>query len=271
MSLASELKKGLGFLSSLFSTDSFSNPENPSISANIICYNNIKSIEACLKSLEGAVDEIVVVDGGSTDGTLEVLKKYNCKIIENKDWQGYSYQRNLCIKNSIGDWIIKLDSDEFLSEELRANLKKICSSKIYSAYRIHSRWIQAIEANQEVRYIDRSEHKGRYKSLVRIFRARRNGKKAIEYAGEIHEWVAGLEDLRVKKMPHHKNYVYHADVAINSFDERFEKVKKREEQFNGSGHPEEYTPELYDIKTSVMPAKDQSYLEYLQLREDALK
>lgn len=240
--------------------ESLANPSNPRISANIICHNNINSIETCLKSMEELVDEIVVVDGGSTDGTIDILQKYNCRIINNPNWQGYSHQRNLALEASTGDWIIKMDSDEYLSQELRDNLRELASSKFYSGYRTFSRWIQKLD---DPKYISQVGAKGRYKSVLRMFR----NKAGISYKGEVHESLFGLENLRIKKMPLNQNCIYHLDVAINDYSNREAKVKAREEILAGSGHPEEYLPENFDFDSYPVPIEDQGYLKYLNVQK----
>lgn len=262
MSLKSEFRKLKNHTKACFSLESLKNPDEPSISANIICKNNINSIEMCLKSLKDVVDEIVVVDGGSTDGTVEILEKYNCKIMMNKDWQGYSYQRNLAIKHSKGDWILKLDSDEVLSPELQKNLRFLCQSKYYSAYKTFSRWLQKLPQDldkEALSYIAKSKYKGRYKSILRLCR----NLPEIEFTGDVHEYITGLEGLRAKKLSTESNYIYHLDTAINSFESRFDKVQAREKVLKGSGHPEEYLPELHEIDTQTVPEQDQEYLTQL--------
>lgn len=280
MSIRRELKKIANFIKASFSTESFSNPQEPKISANIICYNNIASIETCLKSLDGVVDEIVVVDGGSTDGSIEILEKYNCKIMVNKVWQGYSFQRNLAIKHSTGDWILKIDSDEFLSPDLAKNLRKLCRSKIYSGYKTYSRWIQNIPEGllaclksnaincaidfKQPRYIDKYHKIGRYKSVLRLCRKT----PGLEFRGDMHEAIFGLGNLRIKKLARDRNNIYHLDVAIHSFETRYEKVKSREAILPGSGHGEEYLPELFDdMDMKIMPVEDLDLLSYLQVSE----
>lgn len=261
MSLKREFLKISGLMGTLFfNKGHFKNTENPLISANIICHNNIDVIEACLKSLSDVVDEIVVVDGGSDDGTLEILEKYNCKVIVNKDWQGYSHQRNLALENSKGDWILKMDSDEILSCELRDNLRKLCSSKVYGGYKIFSRWLQDMpKQDEELSYIAESKYPGRYYQILRLFR----NMPGIEWRKEVHEYIAGLEVTYKKTFSPNENYIYHLDVAINSLESRLQKVKERNEKYPGSGHPEEYLPELFDIKDNKVPGRDKNLIKKL--------
>jgi len=90
------------------------------ISAYIICKNEEKHIRKCLESIKWC-DEIIIVDSGSTDNTLNIVKEYTDKIYH-KDWQGYRkqkmYAENLCSN----DWVINLDADEELSMELKGEI-----------------------------------------------------------------------------------------------------------------------------------------------------
>jgi len=94
------------------------------ISACIISYNEEKKIEACLKSLQGIVDEIIVVDSLSTDRTLEITKKYTDKIFEQK-FLGHIEQKNLAITKASNDWILSLDCDEQITDELKESILKV--------------------------------------------------------------------------------------------------------------------------------------------------
>lgn len=87
-----------------------------SISATVITRNEERNIEGALASLSWC-DEIVVVDSGSTDGTLDVCRKYTDKIFH-RDWTGYVDQRNYATDQAGGDWIFTLDADERLAPEL---------------------------------------------------------------------------------------------------------------------------------------------------------
>ena len=94
------------------------------ISACIISYNEEKKIEGCLKSLEGVVDEIIIVDSLSTDRTIEIAKKYTDKIFDQK-FLGHIEQKNLAVTKASHDWILSLDCDEQLTDELKASILKV--------------------------------------------------------------------------------------------------------------------------------------------------
>ena len=94
------------------------------ISACIISYNEEKKIEGCLKSLEGVVDEIIIVDSLSTDRTLEIAQKYTDQIFDQK-FLGHIEQKNLAITKASHDWILSLDCDEQLTDELKESILKV--------------------------------------------------------------------------------------------------------------------------------------------------
>ena len=94
------------------------------ISACIISFNEEKKIEDCLKSLDGIVDEIVVVDSNSTDKTVEIARKYTDKIIF-QDFLGFIEQKNFALEHATNDWVLSLDCDERLSPELQRAITDI--------------------------------------------------------------------------------------------------------------------------------------------------
>ena len=94
------------------------------ISACIISFNEEKKIEDCLKSLEKIADEIIIVDSLSTDNTVTIAKKYTDKIFHQK-FLGHIEQKNLAVEKAGNDWILSLDCDERLSEELQQSILKI--------------------------------------------------------------------------------------------------------------------------------------------------
>lgn len=83
-----------------------------------------KNVEPCLeKCLQSStfVSEIVVVDSGSTDGTVEIAKKYGAKVLR-QDWLGFGPQKNFAVNQASFDWVLCLDADEYLSPSLQKRL-----------------------------------------------------------------------------------------------------------------------------------------------------
>ena len=94
------------------------------ISATIITFNEQKKIEACIKSLLGVADEILVVDSYSTDNTEAICSAYPVRFIKNQ-FKGYVAQKNFAVEQASFDYILALDADERLSEELRASILEV--------------------------------------------------------------------------------------------------------------------------------------------------
>lgn len=96
------------------------------ISLCMIVKNEEKVLSKCLESVQGIVDEIIIVDTGSTDKTLDVAKKYTDKIYY-FDWiSDFSAARNESLKYANSDYILILDADEYLEEgvNLQEDIKK---------------------------------------------------------------------------------------------------------------------------------------------------
>lgn len=87
------------------------------LSVVIITFNEEKNIERCLVSIKDVADEIVVIDSFSTDQTKEICLKHGVTFIE-KEWEGYSGSKNFGNDKASYNWILSLDADEALSEQL---------------------------------------------------------------------------------------------------------------------------------------------------------
>ncbi len=87
------------------------------ISAFIICQDEEQKIGSCLEQAAKIADEIIIVDSGSTDSTLEIAKKYTDKIYH-RDWLGYGAQKNYALSKCSNEWVMSLDADEVLTDEL---------------------------------------------------------------------------------------------------------------------------------------------------------
>jgi len=93
------------------------------ISATIIAFNEERNLPRAIESLRCA-DEILVVDSGSTDRTVEIAEKLGARVVENP-WLGYAKQKNLAAENAAYDWILSLDADESLSEALEGEIWRL--------------------------------------------------------------------------------------------------------------------------------------------------
>ena len=87
----------------------------------IITKNEEQNIARCLESVKEVADEIVVVDSGSTDKTEAICKSFNANFVF-RMWEGYSTARNHAAALATNDWILSLDADEALSEELKKSI-----------------------------------------------------------------------------------------------------------------------------------------------------
>jgi glycosyltransferase involved in cell wall biosynthesis len=90
------------------------------ITATIITLNEERNIARAIESLR-CCDEIVVLDSGSADRTVELAEKYGARTIESP-WRGYAGQKNWAAEQAANDWILSLDADEALSEALEGEI-----------------------------------------------------------------------------------------------------------------------------------------------------
>ena len=93
------------------------------ISVVIITKNEERNILRCLNSVQDVADEIVVVDSGSTDDTAAICEQFGVKFVH-QDWLGYSEQKNFANSLATNDWILSIDADEELSDELKQSIFK---------------------------------------------------------------------------------------------------------------------------------------------------
>ncbi len=105
------------------------------ISACLVVYNEEKCIKRCLDSIYDVVDEIIIVhDGQCTDKTLEICQKYTDKIFVCRHKGVAEYHWPFSYKKAKYDWILQIDADEYLSSDLKNNLRFLVSKSNVSAY-----------------------------------------------------------------------------------------------------------------------------------------
>lgn len=99
------------------------------ISVVLAVYNEAENLKACLDSVKDFAWEIVIVDGGSTDDTLKTAKAFNAKIIHTDNPPIFHINKNKAIDAARGDWILQLDADEIVSEDLAKEIKRVTALK----------------------------------------------------------------------------------------------------------------------------------------------
>ncbi len=103
--------------------NSKSDNRNPTLSLCMIVKNEEEFLPTCLESVKDYVDEIIIVDTGSTDSTVEIAKRYNAKIYHHAWENSFSKARNYSLKYATCDWILILDADEEVDKEDAHKLK----------------------------------------------------------------------------------------------------------------------------------------------------
>lgn len=91
------------------------------LSCYILTYNSSRRLREVLESVAGVADEVVIVDSGSTDSTLEIAASFRARILE-RPMDGFSAQRAFAVSNCQFPWVLSIDSDEVLSDGLRARI-----------------------------------------------------------------------------------------------------------------------------------------------------
>jgi glycosyltransferase involved in cell wall biosynthesis len=138
------------------------------ISAFIITKNEENKIEKTLKNIKSLVNDIVIVDGYSTDKTCAIAKKYGARIIKSK-FSGFDKEKNKGIAACRNEWILDIDADEILYPETIEEIKKILENPKCDAYYIYRDEFFLGKKIMEIK-------------LIRLYR-----KKSAHYEGYVHE------------------------------------------------------------------------------------
>lgn len=157
----------------------------PTLSIGILTLNEERRIAGCLRSAAFA-DEVVVVDSGSTDRTIELAQGMGAKVYVHADWQGFAVQRNRLLAHASSDYIFFLDADEEITAELQVQLLDAVASGQNAVWRIQWR---IVAFGRELKYF-RSRT-----TVERLFR--RDALTAFE--GVVHEQAL----LRGEPLPRH--------------------------------------------------------------------
>lgn len=181
----------------------------------IISKNEEMNLKRCLESVCFA-DEIIVLDSGSTDNTVALAKQYTEHVFST-DWLGYGVQKQRALSKATGDWILNLDADESVSEELQNEIQQVLSDDSVDAFRIP---IQMNFYNQILKY------SGSPKRHIRLFK-----RVNAHYSDDIvHEKIILPKGSRVGQLEcpikHHSfKDVTHALYKINKYSSYSAKIR----------------------------------------------
>ncbi len=103
------------------------------LSVIIITKNEAGNIQACLDSVAFA-NEWIIVDSGSTDGTVAIARAAGATVIETPDWPGFGPQKNRALDAATGDWVLSLDADERIPPDLRDEILAAIAAANYASY-----------------------------------------------------------------------------------------------------------------------------------------
>lgn len=118
-----------------FLAQSFS--RHRTLSVIIITLNEADRIRPCLESVYGWADEIVVLDSGSTDATVEIVREYTDKVWVT-DWPGFGRQKQRALDHATGEWVLSIDADERVTPELRAEIDHTLRGyPMHTGYDVH--------------------------------------------------------------------------------------------------------------------------------------
>ncbi len=175
------------------------------LTAVVIAKNEAHQIERCLRALQQVANEIVLVDSGSTDNTAVLARLLGANVVE-YNWQGYAQNKNYGNALAQSDWIISVDADEVLSEELIQSIQQLQMSdnEVYALDRMNNycgTWVK---------------HSGWYPDWKpRIF-----NRKQVQWQGDfVHETLAIPSRCKVIKL---KGKLWH--YSYNSREDHLRKI-----------------------------------------------
>ncbi|MGE5482584.1 MAG: glycosyltransferase [Bacteroidota bacterium] len=184
--------------------------QSPRISACLIAKNEEAFLCACLESLAGEVDEIVVVDTGSTDRTVEIATAAGAKVVHEEWKNDFSVARNRALDEATGDWVLVVDADERLASGQAGRLRELVSRAEAEGYDGYLVQIVNFPDNEEARTIT---HR------VGLFRRR----PEYRWEGKIHEQIGPA-------ITRHGGRIVASDLKFDhyGYDPRVRKAKGKE-------------------------------------------
>ncbi|HLD16138.1 MAG TPA: glycosyltransferase family 2 protein [Coxiellaceae bacterium] len=124
------------------------------LSVILICYNEAKRIERCLDSVKWA-KEIIILDSGSTDNTVQLCKAYTEHVSVTDDWPGYGLQKARALAKATHEWVLSIDADEVVTPELKNEIEQAIKNTSCSGYKLRR---PLLFYGKLIRYADGASH-----------------------------------------------------------------------------------------------------------------
>jgi len=217
IALAPQWKPAKKFLSSIPTRDesaslgwtvpTLPNPLAPRLSVCLITKNEARFLPACLSSIKDIAAEIIIVDTGSTDNTVDIAKRFGAEVRHLPWTDDFSLPRNEALRWAKGDWILMLDADEVLSEDSRSKIQTEMTQPGVIAYRL------------PIVDVGREDHGRSF--VPRLFR----NAPGLFYVGRIHEQIYSSLEVRRQQWSL-QNHFGHS--TIRHFGYSPEVIKDRE-------------------------------------------
>lgn len=197
------------------------------ISACYIVKNEAKNLVKSIKSLKNQVNEIVVVDTGSTDNTIIVARKLGAKVYSFLWQDDFSKARNYALSKAQGDWLILLDADEYFTAKTAGNIRKI----IRQAKQIDGLLVQLVNFD-----VDKAEVQN-YFNALRIVKKQ----AGLHYEGMIHEELKLSSDntMKLTQVPANMLEIYHTGYATSVSQQKIKRNLQMLQQAVAKGQSEE--------------------------------
>lgn len=197
------------------------------ISACYIAKNEAKNLAKSIKSLKNQVNEIVVVDTGSTDNTMNVARKLGAKVYSFPWQDDFSKARNFALSKAKGDWLILLDADEYFTAKTACNIRQV----IRQAQQVDGLLVQLVNHD-----VDKAEVQN-YFNALRIVRKQ----VGLHYEGMIHEELklSGDNTMKLAQVPANMLEIYHTGYATSVSQQKIKRNLQMLQQAVANGQSEE--------------------------------
>lgn len=225
------------------------------ISAVYIAKNEANNIARSLESIKEAVDELILVDTGSTDNTVEIFKSYGGQVYYQPWDDDFSAPRNLALSKATGDWLIILDADESFSPATRNNIKAViasCSSEAKGLL------INMMNYDQET---------GEIVDEVYSLRIVRN-LSGLNYQGKIHELLhIGDEPFSAaQRVSRELLSIDHTGYSSSNYVDKNKRNLRMMEKAIAAGEPEEkYYTSLFEAHYNLGNTEKALHYAYLDI------